>query len=470
MNLSTRSAGIYTRISSDPNGDALGVQRQEVDARKLCAARGWSVVDVFCDNDKSAFTQRKARPRYQAMLDAVREGRINTIVAWHPDRLHRQTRELVPFIDLVNTHGVHVETVTAGKYDLSTPSGRMNARIVGSVAEYESEHRAERIRRKLEANAADGKHHGGSRPYGWQEDDRTKLIESEAVVVRKAAALLLAGDSVRSIARTLNAAGHTTATGKPWRDVNVRDMLLRPRNAAIRVHRAEGAPRAEAVSHGRWEPILSAEDFHQIEALLLNPARRTTPGRDGRVHLLSAIARCGVCDAPVRVAKDRPYKGKSASVYRCPRAHVVRRQAHVDDLVTRVILARLALPDATKLLADPGNGDAAQAAARRVQDLQDRLNDAAEAYAAGAITLGQLTTINAAVRPKLAEAQTEAASPSRSKALGDLVSRDPARMWEEISPDQRRAVVALLVDVKIMPTRHGPNFDPEAIRIKWKTA
>ena len=224
-------AVIYTRISADTNSDALGVQRQEADARKLCEKRGWTVVEVFCDNDRSAFSRRKTRPAYQRMLAAIREDKINIVVAWHPDRLHRQTRELVPFIDLVNAHGVRVETVTAGIYDLSTPSGRMNARIVGSVAEFESEHKGERIRRKLEANAAEGKHHGGSRPYGWQKIGAT-LVEEEAAVVREATSMVLAGLSIKAIVRALNAAGHTTSTGKPWRDVTVRDMLIRPRTLA----------------------------------------------------------------------------------------------------------------------------------------------------------------------------------------------------------------------------------------------
>jgi hypothetical protein len=371
----------------------------------------------------------------------------------------------VPFIDLVNTHGVHVETVTAGVYDLSTPSGRMQARIVGSVAEYESEHKGERIRRKLEANAAEGKPHGGSRPYGWLKD-RVTVVPEEAAVVRQATAMLLAGQSIKAIARALNAEGHVTSYGRQWRDVTVRDMILRPRNAALREYHGE------IVGPGKWEPILSVEEFYQAQAILTNPARRTTPGRDGLVHLLSVIARCGVCNAGVTVTKSRPYKGMSRRVYRCPRrVHVIRDQESVDDFVTAVILARLKRPDARQLLAHPGRSDKTEAAARRAQELQDRLHDAAEAYAAGAITMAQLTTINAAVKPKLEEAQAEAASPSRAKVLGELVaSRDPRQVWDELSPDQRRAVVTLLVEVKIMPTHHGPPFDPDAIKITWKTA
>src|SRR5215207_9344423 len=120
-----------------------------------------------------------------------------------------------------------------------------------------------------------------------------------------------------------------------YRERRMRDMLMRPRNAGVRTHHGE------VIGRGQWAPILSPEDFHQAEAILSNPMRRTTPGRDGLVHLLSAIARCGVCGAPVTVTKGRAYKGIRKRVYRCPqRVHVLRDQESVDDLVTRVILAR----------------------------------------------------------------------------------------------------------------------------------
>jgi DNA invertase Pin-like site-specific DNA recombinase len=460
-------AAIYTRISSNPDDDKLGVQRQEADARKLCAKNGWTVVEIFCDNDRSAFSQRKTRSAYQAMLDTIRAGKIDIIVAWHPDRLHRQTRELVSFIDLVNLHGVRIETVTAGPYDLSTPSGRVSARILGSVAEFESEHKSARIRRKLEANAAEGRQHGGSRPYGWYNDDRGRgryctVNQEEAAIVREATARVIAGESIRGITRAFNEAGHTTSTGISWRDVHVRKMIMRPRNAGLRQYHGD------VVGPGQWEPILSAEEFYQAQAILSNPARRSHPGRGGRVHLLSTIARCGVCGGPMTVGKARSYKGNRKSIYRCRQAHVARGQASVDDLVTRVILARLAQPDAKDLLVDRGQADTAQAAAWRVQELQDRLNDAAEAYAAGVVTMAQLTTINASLKPKLEQAQKEAASPNREKVLGELVSREPAEVWQGMSADQRRAVVGVLVEVTIMPTRHGPVFDPESVRIDWR--
>jgi DNA invertase Pin-like site-specific DNA recombinase len=93
-------AGIYTRISSNPSGQRAGVERQRRDCEAHCAARGWQVAETFCDNDVSAYGKRPRRA-YEAMLAAVEAGRIDAIVTWHNDRLHRSPKELEAFIDLV---------------------------------------------------------------------------------------------------------------------------------------------------------------------------------------------------------------------------------------------------------------------------------------------------------------------------------------------------------------------------------
>jgi DNA invertase Pin-like site-specific DNA recombinase len=84
-----RTAAIYCRISRDRHGDLLGVERQERACRELVERRGWTVYDVYTDDDLSAFSGRR-RDRYEQMLDDVKAGAIDVIVALHPDRLHRR--------------------------------------------------------------------------------------------------------------------------------------------------------------------------------------------------------------------------------------------------------------------------------------------------------------------------------------------------------------------------------------------
>ena len=85
-------------------------------------------------------------------------------------------------------------------------------------------------------------------------------------------------------------------------------------------------------------------EWLQVKAILSDPARRTTPGRDGGRHLLSALGRCGVCDGPIVVARSQAVQGQKQADYRCRNGHVIRDQAAVDNLVTHVILARLGMP------------------------------------------------------------------------------------------------------------------------------
>src|SRR3954454_23179211 len=112
-------AAIYTRISSDPTHDLLGVTRQEDACRLLCEQKGWEVVEVFVDDDRSAYNG-KTRPAYQALLTAIADRSVRAVVAGHPDRLHRSPRELEDFIDLIERTKAHVATVQAGEYDLTS--------------------------------------------------------------------------------------------------------------------------------------------------------------------------------------------------------------------------------------------------------------------------------------------------------------------------------------------------------------
>lgn len=464
--LGMEPVGVYVRISSDVLGEGLGVARQEQDCRALAARQGWEVAGVYVDNDVSAFSG-KARPEYARLLADIKSGRLERVVTWHPDRLHRSPKELEAFIDLIEATGCQVDTVQSGRIDLSTPSGRLNARVVGGFARYESEHKSERVRRKLLQNAEAGKHHGGSRPYGWQ-DDRMTLREDEARWVRLAARMLLEGNSVKAITRTLHEQGSTNSLGKPWKDVTVRSMLVRPRNAGLRVHHGE------VVGQGQWAPILERETWEQVRLVLTDPSRTTNPGALSRHHLLTGIARCGLpaCGAVVRVGKAKAYKGVAHEVYRCQGAScVVRNQSKVDELVRRIICARLSRPDAVALLRQH-EGDDGRDARAEVERLRTRLDVAAADYADGAIDSDQLRTITARLRPQIEAAERLVPSPAtRTTVLADLAGHpDAAQRWAALDVSVQRKVVDLLVDVVILPTRRGPGFDPESVRVTWKGA
>lgn len=190
-------AAIYTRISQDASGERHGVTRQLEDCLALADRMGWEVVTRFDDNDLSAFNG-KTRPGFEAMLDAMKRSEFGALICWHPDRLYRSMRDLERLIEIADAGGVQIRSVNGGDLDLSNSSGRMLARILGSVARQESEHKGERQRRANEQRAAAGTWIvRGIRVFGYTRIGEP--LEPEASAVRQAAADVLAGTSLRSI-------------------------------------------------------------------------------------------------------------------------------------------------------------------------------------------------------------------------------------------------------------------------------
>jgi hypothetical protein len=59
---------------------------------------------------------------------------VSGVVAWHSDRLHRCATELEEFVTMAEAHRLQIQRVTSVTVDLTTPSGRMVARMLGASA------------------------------------------------------------------------------------------------------------------------------------------------------------------------------------------------------------------------------------------------------------------------------------------------------------------------------------------------
>ncbi|MET9392427.1 recombinase family protein [Streptomyces sp. NPDC006624] len=482
-------AVIYTRISSDPTGRAAGVERQEKDCRALARDLGWKVVEIRRDNDISAYSG-KTRPGFRALLADIREGRADAVLAWHSDRLYRRLPDLEDLIKAVQARHVPIRTVRAGTIDLSTASGVMQAEILASVSKHEVAHAVERITAAKEQAAVQGRYRGGPRPFGYEGDGVT-VREDEARHLRRATQAIIDGESLRAVCAEWEAAGVRTvprrkraADGSPgelesraWKPTELRRLLLRPRNAGLMEHRGEVIGRAQ------WAPVVSEDQWRACKAVLENPERRTTTS-SARKWLGSGLYRCGEpgCTLTVRcTTSGRGSRRTHQPAYRCwSGKHVTRNAAAVDDFVERVVVERLARPDAVGLLRpsadDPQRGDLAARAAV----LRAKLKQYGDDYADDLITRQQMIDGTARTREKLAAVEEQMAELSTGSVLAGvpLGTPDVEAAWKGFHLDRKRAILTALMTVTILPARRGrpkgyvPGrdtgyFDPESVRIDW---
>lgn len=465
-----RRAGIYVRISQDSTGKKAGVQRQRKDCYELAARMKWTVVDTFDDNDISAYQDGKVRPGFENLLAAVGRGDIDAIICWHPDRLYRRIKDLQRLVE-VTDKGVVIASVNGGEIDLSHATGKMLARILGSVAEMESEHKGERRRRANLERAMNGVWRAdGPRVFGYTQGGEP--LEPEAQAVRDAANDVLNKVSLRSIAMDWNKRGLLTPkakTGKKkggaqWTNLQLARLLKRPVYAG-QLHYVDddGNPQ---VTEGDWEALFDEETHIALVELLNDPTRRPA-SRFVRLYIGSGVYICGRCGE--KMYAKFPH-GQDRMMYACRTKHLYREGEPIDIMAERMAFKVLSETDIMARLTDRPGIDTVALRAKK-QGLVSRKDGLATLFADGALDGPAVTRESNKLKEQIAgidKMMAEAAQRSIAATLLVDGAEGLRRHWDEASHDVRGKVVDELMTVTVMPTRNGRGFDPDLIQIAPK--
>lgn len=461
-------AVVYLRQSMDREGDRYAVSRQLEDGLKLCAARGITSPRVIEDNDTSA-TSRRKRKGYEELLGLVRAGLVDVIVAYAVDRLVRRLADLEALIDLIEQHRVTVMTV-AGELDLSTPAGRLNARILASVARAEVETKVARQKRSSLQRAADGRpHSGGPRTVGY-DHGMTAVRAHEAALIQEGFSQLLAGASLNSIIRHWNNAGLRTARGTAWSPRSAKIALTNPRYAGLSAYQVRNGGKGEVMGQGQWAPIVTPEVYGAAQTILSDPARSTTTDRSRR-YLLGGLAICGVCAGGADLIRSGGMHSKGYHLYRCATrpGHLQRKSAPIDEYVRQVIAERLRLPGAG-VTVDSAPGVDQQALKDEAAAIRVRQEEAGDSFADGLITRAQLERITGRLSERLEAIAAAQAAATGGNVLAPLLAQlDPGAAFLAADLDIQRAVIQHLCSVTIMGAGLGAKgFNPDSVVIDWR--
>ena len=462
-----RAAAVYCRISDDREGRQLGVDRQRKDCLALAERKGWPVAEVYVDNDVSAYSG-KPRPQYRRMLRDLKEGTRDAVVVYHQDRLVRLSRELEEFFDVCDAAGVDDLASVTGDFNLADDSHRTIVRILGAVAQQESNDKRRRGRRKqLELAEAGKVSGGGTRAYGYDHDGIT-VRAAEARVIRDAAKRILAGESLRSVCADLNARGITTVTGKQWVPSGLSRMLTSARISGQREHHGE------IIATAVWPAIITVAQTARLRALLTDPSRRRT--RPPRRYLLAGMLRCGLCGATLisrpRSDGERRYvcatgPGKAGC------GKIAIKAEPVEVFIVETVLHRLDTPELDAALR--GELAADEAASAIQTDLDEALAQAdelARTYAEQAISMREWLAARPLIEARIEALRRDLSRMSRTTVLSDYIGRTGVlrTQWADLDLSRQQAIVAAVLDhVTVAPAVRGRNrFDDSRLSAVWK--
>lgn len=206
--------GIYIRVSSWDQSTAS--QEAEID-RWLALHPEETAIVRFVDEGESGTTMD--RPAFQKMMNDVHRGRVKKIVIWRTDRLGRTAAGLTALFEELREKGVTLISIRDG-FDLETPSGRMMATIIASVAQWETETRRERQHAGIQVAKGKG-------VYKGRRSGTTKKNPQAAVTLFKA------GNNLVQISEQLHTSTKTIARYLAMHGIQAREARRAEVNGAV---------------------------------------------------------------------------------------------------------------------------------------------------------------------------------------------------------------------------------------------
>lgn len=368
----TRVFAIYSRKSKF-TGKGESIENQIEMCRNYIAAQyGTEQAKAAVVYEDEGYSGKNTkRPQFQKMMQAVKRGKIRSIVCYRLDRVTRSVGDCAALVDELDLHNTQFVSLKEN-FDLATPIGRAMFNIVVTFAQLERETIAERIRDNLHELAKTGRWLGGITPTGYTSTgevkitvDRKKkkayhlqLIPEEAQTVKTIFQKFLEFKSLTKLETYLLNAGYKTKNEKDFTRYAIRGILTNPVYAKADVdtydylvdcgvnlfseeadfdgthgimaynrtdqqagRKTRIKPMTEwVVSVGKHDGLVSGEDWIAVQELLEENRTKGRKWRAGRVNkaLLSGLlyCKCGDYMRP-KLSERKTADGERHYTYRC---------------------------------------------------------------------------------------------------------------------------------------------------------
>ena len=218
-------AGIYIRVSTEDQArEGFSLGEQEKKLRQLCKYKGFEVFKVYKDAGISA-KNMKNRPQFQQMIEDMKNGLINYIVAYKLDRVTRSVRDLEVLISTLEKYQCYL-ICDRDDVNTSTANGRFFVRMLTVLSQLEIEIVSERTKFGLNGAIKAG-HIPGKCPLGYYRapDKTLKIDNTTKDIVLRIFELYLEGKSYQTIANILNQEKVLYPQVKKWIDSSVNRII-----------------------------------------------------------------------------------------------------------------------------------------------------------------------------------------------------------------------------------------------------
>ena len=338
---------LYARKSTDvEDKQVLSIEAQLVELRAYARNENLQIVDELIEKQSA---KTPGRPIFAKLLKRIERGEANGIIAWHPDRLARNSIDGGQIVYLLDqTHLADLKFPTF--WFENTSQGKFMLSIAFGQSKYYVDNLSENTKRGLRQKVRRGEMPGRA-PLGYINDVRTKTVavdKRQAPLVDEAFELYARGDQrLQDIADFFASKGIKTKGNKPLKKDQIAKMLTNPFYYGHFRYAGE-------VFEGKHTPIVSKKLFDTVQAVF-EKRRHKRVSKTNEPKPLCGLLRCGSCNMMV-TGESQTKRQKNGNVHhytyyhctkkckntpRCPEPHI--REELLDAQLTE-LLREYAMP------------------------------------------------------------------------------------------------------------------------------
>lgn len=309
---------VYCRKSTEAEDrQALSLEGQEKEIQNLIdRTPGMEIVNVFYES-KSA--KAPGRPQFSAMLEKIKRGEAQGIIAWHPDRLARNSMDGGQIIFLLDQGGLKDLKFCSYSFE-DSPQGKFILGIMFSNSKYYSDSLSVNVKRGMQLKLDKG-WKPGLAPIGYKNCKETGTIVPDRKhfeAVRGIFDLLLAGHhSPSSIHRIVcdqwnyKTPKRKSIGGKHPAISTIYKILTNPFYAGL--IRWKGK-----LKEGKHKAVVSKDEFEKTQELL-GVIPNCTPKPKTISFPYTGLFKCGACGLSITAERKRKPSGREYIYYHCTR-------------------------------------------------------------------------------------------------------------------------------------------------------